>query len=155
MSPRKYLQLVLMNATISGHRCTKYFCVKQTGAIIQKKTFHQLCKKMNHKIKLQSPSPARSVHVDKAVAFVRRGAARETGSGKLQLHGNMKTTPSWQGIHLRGKRLLGGRSGWVSGGVSSEIKKIIFCYTGLKSRNILEDVGRRRRDTSHFTGGQS
>lgn len=96
---------------------------------------------MNHNIKLQSPSPARSVHVDKAVAFVRRRAARETGSGKLQLHGNMKTTPSWQGIHLRGKRLLGGRSGWVSGGVSSEIKKIIFCYTGLKSQNILEDVG--------------
>lgn len=39
-------------------------------------------------------SATRSVYVHETVAFLRRGATRETGSCKLQLHGNMETTTS-------------------------------------------------------------
>lgn len=43
---------------------------------------------------------------DQAVALLRRRAARETGSGKFQLHGNTEATTSWHSFRLCGRRLL-------------------------------------------------
>lgn len=143
------------------HRCSKYSCplyndcswqkieeLRKKELIMQREHFtnsdkkKEIKKKQNHNMKLQSPSPARSVNVDEAVAFLRRRAARETGSCKLQLHGNMKTTTSRQGVHLRGRRLLDGRRGRVN--VSGQIRKTIF-GSWLRTWNTLVDVGEDRR----------
>lgn len=141
MSPRKYLQLVLMNATISGRRCTEYFCVKQTGAIIQKKTFHQLCKKNESQYKT-------TITVTSPLSRRRQGRSFCEAQG---CEGNRKrqTPAPWEhedytqlARHPPPREEAPGWEKWMGKwGVSSEIKKIIFCYTGLKSQNILEDVG--------------
>lgn len=43
---------------------------------------------------------------DEVVALLGRRAARETGSGEFQLHGNTEATTSWQGVRLWGSGLL-------------------------------------------------
>lgn len=43
---------------------------------------------------------------DEVVALLRRRAARETGSGKFQLHRNTEATTSWHSFRLWGRRLL-------------------------------------------------
>lgn len=45
-------------------------------------------------------------HSDEVVALLRRRAAGETGSDKIQLHSNTEATTSWHSFRLRGRRLL-------------------------------------------------
>lgn len=105
------------------------FRVQEKDVIRQRSHFTTTTdKKMESKLK--SPSAARSVNVDEAVAFLGWGTARETRSCKLQLHGNMKTTTDWQCIHLWGGRLLRKRRGWGKWQIRNRVRKVCFLELG-------------------------